>query len=183
MPFRGASRAACVGAFAFIGLELFFQHNHVHSTVLICQHTAQQHPSFFKSATLVNAGVLLGFLALAIVKVFEHTANDDFDKIHCVGFSVLLFSILSILLSMIEWGGLCVDVFNVSYPAALWADWIVALPLQVWAALSSLGSKVPFSTGAFFMSSVSFSIFARNDLFVFLFLSLLFIHNLNWNHS
>eukprot|EP01033_Poteriospumella_lacustris_P007235 gene7235-5208_t len=115
-------------------------YNYYYSSNPLCP-LELSHASWVRDMNLSAAGSLLVTIGLQLNRVFLSTFRDDGDvgTLSSYYASILVNGISSSAhfgAVLFNWGGTCTDPFGVHFPAGIWPEWVVSVPLLVFIALS-----------------------------------------------
>lgn len=138
-------KRACVYSWIFFLLyEIFIEIDFVYSKNKICNNDYKFDVDYFYSYYVIF-GAFLSTCCFVLFKM-AFSCYDVHKTIPLIVVSnIILISTISTGLSIfLNWGGLCIDKFNVASPAAIWGEWAATGPLLIFLTIT-IDNKTAFT--------------------------------------
>lgn len=133
--------AVSLAWFHFLVVQSGMEYDHLKSFIPLCPHEDRFFPSWYWDVYHSVFGGYIFVLALLVIKILMTNAGPDrisyFPTIHLVTISAISVGFAF----MRNWGGICIDIFGVASPGAIWAEWMACSPLLLFITISASDKK------------------------------------------
>ena len=129
----------CLVTLIIYTLLQYYIYSNNHSQNPICNHQIE-YSTMSKTTSLISFLLFLFGGAIQLNSfIFEkiYEGKSQFYSLYLATFTIYFIAGSSSLITYLyNWGGICVDYFNVVTPASQWPEWIASVPFLVYISLS-----------------------------------------------